>query len=446
MLLPKSLHFLLSISHPAPRSSLVLGLLLPVLLFLAPQVSAANLGLTPATTTLSPNQTTTITVGLNTGGKSTVGADTHINFNSSLVEIQSISFSGSPYPQNFSTNTGSILKLTSSFISPSESYSGATNIATITVKALAAGTANFSFVCTSGATNDTNIVERLTGTDLVDCGTLNTAAITITSGSTNPSPTPTNSPTPTPTATPNNNSGGGTCYSPSAPTNLRSAPYTSDSILLTWDHSISNPTHYTLTYGPSQNQLLYTVGNIGYTNNFLVSYLSPNSTYAFGVAAVNSCGQSGTIFTLNKTLASATTQGSTIKTTPTPLTTKSVGFGNLATGTKKGDTLGETPTKIAKGDENTSPSPTPGPYTYEEPVAKPQTRTIALAVAILIPILLLLWFIFGRRKKKEENVLDQNELNMPPIETLTPPPTPTSTYSNLNDPQPKDNPNDTQIN
>ena len=392
----------------------------------AAPVFAGSFSLSPNPASLNPDQTTTVTVSVDTGGAHTVGADVLLNFDHNLLQLDSVTFTGSPFPQNFShTNQAAgTTKLTSAFTSPSDSYQGTSTLAELHFKALSTGTATISFTCTSGATNDTNLVERLTAADLVDCAALSQAAITITTPDTGQDQDTNQDNTSNNQGSNQNTATSTPCTDlPPRPTNVRSAVNGASSVLLSWDYGPGATDHYALYYGPGQDKLYYTVGNIGYTNVFLVSYLNPATSYVFGIAAVNSCGQSETIYTLNKTTGKAAAGGTAPS--PTPMLDKLTGFANLISSSKA-----TAKPRKAVADESAQPTPTPTPAP-EPPEASPTIKSTALLALITIPLLLLLLFLLRRRRQGRDLDLSEDDLNLPPADTLNPPPAENNTYSQV---------------
>ena len=59
-------------------------------------------------------------------------------------------------------------------------------------------------------------------------------------------------------------------------------------IKLTWT-AVANATYYSISYGPSSNNLPFGVPNTGNTTNFVIGALNPGVNYFFEVRAVNDC-------------------------------------------------------------------------------------------------------------------------------------------------------------
>ena len=107
-----------------------------------------------------------------------------------------------------------------------------------------------------------------------------------------PTATVTPSPNPTATSTTTTTTGGTVCSAsaPGAPLNLLAVPAGPGQVLLSWQPPTEGkPTHYSILYGLSPGDYLYGNHNVGLTTNYLVSGLTPATTYYFVVLAVNDC-------------------------------------------------------------------------------------------------------------------------------------------------------------
>lgn len=116
-----------------------------------------------------------------------------------------------------------------------------------------------------------------------------------------PTPTPTLPPGITPTPTPLPGEGGPpgpgeppVCGAtvPPAPTLLSVNPVGSGQVDLTWT-AVDPATHYSISYGLTSGNYIYSVSNTGNVTSFTVGGLDPAADYCFAIRAVNGCAPSG---------------------------------------------------------------------------------------------------------------------------------------------------------
>ena len=149
-----------------------------------------------------------LAIKVNTGGHDTGGVDVYLEFPKNLLKVESVTKGGAFSEVNsLILNEQGKLRLTAYFPieEAAQSYTGEDGlVATVTFSPLESGSAAVKFVCTSGATNDSNIVEKTTNQEIINCesnldGTYNLTA-------TGPTNTPTATQTPqailSPTPTP----------------------------------------------------------------------------------------------------------------------------------------------------------------------------------------------------------------------------------------------------
>ena len=381
-----------------------------VLLFLmlvsANPVQAAGTGSfvwSAASASVVNGTTSSVSLSISTGASQTTGADVYLNYDPTAVDIQGITFTGNPYAQNFSTidTTLGHIKLTSSYTDVVSSFTGTQTYAQISYKAKQSGATSFAFQCTVDRTNDTNITEKGTSADIVDCASLSAFSLTIT----NPAANATATPTPTPTATPTTNPASGMCNKPTAPSGLTARAQGTDSVVLQWNRG-TNATRYVLQYGTTQGQYQYGVSNLGDTTAFVVGYLQPGKTYYFAIAGANSCGTSSFITVSAKTSTSIGTVVGTKKAnaTPTPKTSTIPSFATLAA----------TPLP-------TSPLPTIKPIIANNSAGLMKILAIVGISALILFILLA--YLYGRQNNTSESGIPTV---MPKAEESTEKPVPQS--------------------
>jgi len=158
---------------PAGRQYNVVVFLLILFLFLAipfslwAQTTSPHLSLSPTVKEISTGVNFNTTVSVDAGEQSISGVDVIIQYNSSLLEIVSIS-EGSFFP-TITTITTTPGKIEIYGIANTGSpKSGTGTLATITFRGKSAGTATVSFTCQQDSTTDSNI-NSTSDTDVIIC-------------------------------------------------------------------------------------------------------------------------------------------------------------------------------------------------------------------------------------------------------------------------------------
>lgn len=193
--------------------------------FFAPRAFAATISASPASSSVTSGSTFTVNLQLDTTGVGVEGVDVYyLNYNPALLEVQD-AVSGTAgiqiQPGSLMPNTTvNSVDATNGKISFSQAanggstYNGTGVLATITFKALSAGTASVTLDFSSGSTVDSNVASN--GNDVLTAVTNGQYTITGATvppttpppagggggGSPSPSPTPTPSPTPGPSVLP----------------------------------------------------------------------------------------------------------------------------------------------------------------------------------------------------------------------------------------------------
>lgn len=169
------------------------------LLLLPKPAQAAVVKFNPPTKSVAVGESFDVTVDIDTKTEQTTATDTVITFDPNLAEITTVEFNASAYPTNTKIldNTDGSLRTTSTHVDPVNALTGQDTIMTITIKAKAAGIANFVFTCTTAETADSNIFKTGTTEDIIECGNLTNGAYSIALSGTTPAATA----TPTPTQT-----------------------------------------------------------------------------------------------------------------------------------------------------------------------------------------------------------------------------------------------------
>jgi len=156
-----------------------------------------------------------VEIRVNTGGQAVGGVDILLEFPKNLLKIEKVT-KGNAFPEVFSSikNDEGKLRINAyfPFTQAGSSYNGTNGlIATVNFNPLASGTAAVNFLCTPGSTTDSNIVEKISITDIIVCSSNINGSYSLSpsAGSENPAeqtPTPTSTSTPTSAPTPTSSS------------------------------------------------------------------------------------------------------------------------------------------------------------------------------------------------------------------------------------------------
>lgn len=195
------------------------GIFLQTLLFFllmgvvsAKAVSAApRIYLDPSSGNYNSGTEFSVKVKIDTDGRAAMAADALVNFDSTRLEVKQVATGGffSGFDYNISNSNGRITIY--SFAEQAlQTRTGTGDLATVTFKAIASGTATVSFLCQAGSNSDSAIWDS-TGNDLIDCASNGSGSYVIGSsvGGTSPTNTPApetttapDAPTPTPSQLP----------------------------------------------------------------------------------------------------------------------------------------------------------------------------------------------------------------------------------------------------
>lgn len=145
-------------------------------------------------------------IRINSGGQDIGGADVFLEFPQNLVKIANVT-KGNSFPELSSLikNEQGKLRLTAYF--PIEQANNSFNqedglIATIKFLPQNSGTASITFLCSNQATNDSNIVQKTTNQDIIDCNSNINGSYTLSLAGVGSYTTATPTPTPTSTISP----------------------------------------------------------------------------------------------------------------------------------------------------------------------------------------------------------------------------------------------------
>lgn len=178
-------------SSASYQYNVVAFFLLSFLLFINPsaslaQTSSPHLSLTPTVKEVNTGINFNVTVSVDTGGQQASGVDAVVQYDSSLLEVVSVS-EGTFFP-TITTITTTLGKVEIYGVADTGSpKTGTGTLATITFKGKAPGTAAVSFVCQSNSTSDSNI-NSTSDTDVIVCTSNVSASYVITGQSTTTTP------------------------------------------------------------------------------------------------------------------------------------------------------------------------------------------------------------------------------------------------------------------
>jgi hypothetical protein len=142
-------------------------LVLSILIIFTQPANAANLSLSPSAGNANTGNSFNVDIVLNSSGQSIDGVDAVLSYNPSMLEIQDANSTAAgiqisagslmPVVTYNSVNSASGKILFSQVHNPGTTFNGYGTLATITFKALSAGSATVSFDFTAGNTTDSNV-------------------------------------------------------------------------------------------------------------------------------------------------------------------------------------------------------------------------------------------------------------------------------------------------
>jgi len=394
------------------RLFLTSAILLGLFFIAAGPARAARLYFDPGEKTVSQGAAFDVGLRLDTEGASTSGVDVVLDFDVSKVTVESVGF-GSLYSSGVvrnKDNTTGRLEFSTYFNDLFSVYEGEGRLATIRFRAGSQNTTDVNFVCQSGGTADTNVLQFNDG-DIVNCGALGNLRVTI-SASASPSPSPSSG----------DDGGGGvqppgdtsSPDSPDRPTGLTatSGPGRGQ-VTLRWNKS-SGATHYAIAFGERWLDFDYGAANVGDTDQFLVNGLKTGVPYYFVVAAVKNGASSGWSDGASAYAGQGAVSPSR-QTVYTPATQEKGWEPPEPIKLEAEDEDEATQGAIFEPSPSPSPSATPKPY-YEPPMPKKpwQKTDFWKKLGLILLILFLLWLLLGflRRRKKQKTVKKKMEKNV----------------------------------
>lgn len=175
-----------------------------LLFFLLPLVSRAW-ALNQAFFSLSPpdslprvGETFDVDITLNTDEAKAKSAAAVLTFDPAKLSVVSLTPGALFSSYQKSVDDLGKITLSGTMAETTASFSGIGKFGTITLQGLASGSTTVSFSCTSGVTTDTNVIQVLTGANVVDCQRLSSSSISIAAAVGAPTAAPTVAPSPPP--------------------------------------------------------------------------------------------------------------------------------------------------------------------------------------------------------------------------------------------------------
>jgi hypothetical protein len=162
-----------------------------------------------------------VEIKVNTGGQAVGGVDVHLEFPKNLLKVEKVT-KGDAFTEVFSSikNDEGKLRINAyfPFTEAGKSYNGTDGlIATVNFSPLGTGTAAVNFICTTGSTTESNIVEKTTVKDIIVCSANVNGSYNLTAEGT-PQPTATSTPPGSAGSTPTPTPGAGSATSTPTPT------------------------------------------------------------------------------------------------------------------------------------------------------------------------------------------------------------------------------------
>lgn len=161
--------------------------------------AAPHFSLVPSTGTLAVGDTMVVKIAVDTGTEKSQAMDAWLTYNKNILQILTVvKAADAPAGYDYTIsphwdNTAGTFD--TPFVSGEDNVFGATtvagNLAYITFRSVAAGTANVNFTCTPGSTTDSNIFRSQSSSDVISCADNVNGVYTVTSGGSQPTSTPT---------------------------------------------------------------------------------------------------------------------------------------------------------------------------------------------------------------------------------------------------------------
>src|SRR3989344_1824210 len=147
------------------RTVAFVALSLAIFFYAAPSwgsVFAATLKFDPSTISTKVGETFTLDVVVDAEDKQILGVDAVIEFNASILEVESITDGDFLEIGIKEFRQPGKIYIAGGGSSPGQSVTGKGTLATVQFKAKSAGSANVTYTCKTGETNESNISEKST--------------------------------------------------------------------------------------------------------------------------------------------------------------------------------------------------------------------------------------------------------------------------------------------
>lgn len=138
-------------------------------LVLASGVGAATLNFDPTTSAPAVDETFSVAVTIDAGSAQIAGTDIYINYDKTLVSVQSVT-SGDYFPLVGNTPSDGRLYISGVVANQGEFKTGAGTVATVIFKALTAGSAELVYDCDLTKTETSKIVQNdINASNIINC-------------------------------------------------------------------------------------------------------------------------------------------------------------------------------------------------------------------------------------------------------------------------------------
>ncbi len=160
-------------------------------------VEAATLKFDESTFSVASGDTFYVQVIVDAGSEQITSTDAYVLYDATVLEAQSVS-NGTFFPTVTKNITAGKVYIAGLVDDPATSKTGSGTVATITFKALKAGSATLSFNCDTTSYNTSKIIKNdINATNIITCAQNGTAAVTVgggTSDGATAAPTPSSLP------------------------------------------------------------------------------------------------------------------------------------------------------------------------------------------------------------------------------------------------------------
>ncbi len=184
-----------SMKRVAVYLSVVLGFFL-LLAVSATSAQAAFLKFDKSTVSVNSGESFDIGIVVDAGTDSITSVDAYVLYDSTVLEPGTVT-NGTFFPTVLNDITSTRVYVAGLVDDPATSKTGSGTIATVSFKALKAGTVTLSYNCGQTSENSQVIKNDINATDIIVCGSNETASVTASGSAVEPTSTPSASITPT---------------------------------------------------------------------------------------------------------------------------------------------------------------------------------------------------------------------------------------------------------